>query len=125
LRRGEPIDILGDGRQMRDFTYVADAVAALKAAMPAASASAPLFNVCTGKGTTVRQLAGAIADLCKTELVAYFGPARLGEIPISIGNPQRAAEMLGFSASTALARGLALTLDWVCTEQLIEPRAVA
>lgn len=125
LRRGEPIEILGDGLQVRDFTYVADAVAALKRAMPATSASAPLFNVCTGNGITIRQLAKSIAALCGTELVAYYGPARRGEIPISIGDPSHAAETLGFSARISLAQGLAATLDAVTCGQLLETRAVA
>jgi UDP-glucose 4-epimerase len=41
LSRGEPIDIFGDGSQTRDFIFVADVVAGLLAAMPAASVEAP------------------------------------------------------------------------------------
>jgi UDP-glucose 4-epimerase len=123
LRRGEPIEIFGDGLQVRDFTYVADAVDALKRAMPLASASAPLFNVCTGNGITIRQLANSIAGLCGTELVTCYGPARRGEIPISIGDPRHAAEMLGFSARTNLAQGLASTLDAIACGQLAESSA--
>ncbi len=110
LQRGEPIEIFGDGSQVRDFTFIADAVAALRRAMPAASASAPLFNICTGRGTTVRGLAESIADLCHTELVACYGPARCAEVPVSIGDPRRAAKELGFCARASLLDGLALTL---------------
>jgi UDP-glucose 4-epimerase len=125
LRRGEPIEIFGDGTQIRDFTYVADAVSALMRAMPAASASAPLFNVCTGRGTSVRRLAETIADLCQSELVAYNRPARQGEIPISIGDPRHAAEKLGFVARTALPEWLALTFDALARRGTVETRAVA
>jgi UDP-glucose 4-epimerase len=125
LRRGEPIEIFGDGKQVRDFTYITDAVSALKRAMPAASASAPLFNICTGKGTTVRRLAEVIADLCQMELVVYHRPARLGEIPISIGDPRRAAEKLGFAARTNLAEGLALTLKAFNSPRQIKAQALA
>jgi UDP-glucose 4-epimerase len=125
LRRGKPIEIFGDGSQVRDFTYVGDAVSALMRAMPRASASAPLFNVCTGKGTTIRRLAETIADLCHTELVAYSRPARHGEIAISIGDPQRAADHLGFVARTHLSDGLARTLDAFAYDQAFKTRAVA
>src|SRR6266853_4579692 len=47
LRHGEPVEIFGDGEQVRDFTYVGDAVAALDRALSAASTSAPVFNICT------------------------------------------------------------------------------
>jgi UDP-glucose 4-epimerase len=125
LRRGEPIEIFGDGTQVRDFTYVGDAVSALMRAMPAASTSAPLFNVCTGRGTSVRQLAQSISDLCQTELVAYNRPARQAEIPISIGDPRHATEKLGFAARTPLPEGLALTLDAFARRRTVETRAVA
>jgi hypothetical protein len=50
LTRGEPVEIFGDGEQVRDFVYVGDAVSALGRAISAASTCAPVFNVCTGKG---------------------------------------------------------------------------
>jgi UDP-glucose 4-epimerase len=125
LRRGEAVEIFGDGSQVRDFTYVADAVSALMKAMPRASASAPLFNVCTGKGTTIRRLAETIAGLCHTELVAYNRAARQGDIPISIGDPGRAAEGLGFVARTHLLEGLARTRDASACGQTFKTRALA
>jgi UDP-glucose 4-epimerase len=111
LARGEPVEIFGDGQQVRDFTYVGDAVSALCRALPAASIGASVFDICTGKGTTVRALAETMADLYRTELVAYHRPARSGEVRVSIGDPRRAAEQLGFRAVTALADGLAITLN--------------
>jgi len=111
LLRGAPIEIFGDGEQTRDFTYVGDAVSALLQAMPAATASAAVFNVCTGKGTTVRSLAETMANLCGAELVLHHCPARLGEVRLSIGDPRHAAEHLRFKAQTSLADGLAITLD--------------
>ncbi len=125
LRRGEPIEIFGDGNQVRDFTYVSDAVAAAKRAMAAASPSAPVFNICTGKGTTVRRLAEMIADLCQTELMTDYRPARRGEVPVSIGDPRRAAHELGFAARTDLSEGLGLTHAALDGAHLVRTPALA
>jgi UDP-glucose 4-epimerase len=111
LARGEPVEIFGDGEQLRDFIYVTDAVTALCRAMPAAVAGAPIFNVCTGIGTSVWGLAEIIARLCGTRLLTRRAAPRRGDIPISIGDPRRAAAGLGFTAATPLAEGLRLTLD--------------
>jgi UDP-glucose 4-epimerase len=125
LANGEPIEIFGDGEQVRDFTYIGDAVSALCRALPAASTSAPVLNVCTGKGTTVRALADTMAALYGTELVVYHRPARPGEVRASIGDPRHMAEKLGFRAETPLADGLAimLNLPWRCVA--LKPRVVA
>jgi UDP-glucose 4-epimerase len=125
LRLGEPVEIFGDGEQVRDFTYVGDAVGALDRALTAASTSAPVFNICTGKGTSVRALAETMAVLYQTDITAYYRPARSGEARISVGDPRRAAERLGFKAETALADGLAITLDLPRTRFELKPRIVA
>jgi UDP-glucose 4-epimerase len=111
LLRGEPVEIFGDGQQARDFTNVRDAIRALRRAMQVPSTKASVFNVCTGKATTVRGLAQTMAGLCRSELVVHRRPARCGEVRISVGDPRRAAEQLGFTAQTALGDGLANMLD--------------
>jgi len=125
LRLGEPVEIFGNGEQVRDFTYVGDAVRALKRALTATSTSAPVFNICTGKGTSVRVLAETMAELYRTDITACYSPARSGEVPISVGDPRRAAEQLGFRAETALADGLAITLDLPSARFELKPRIVA
>jgi UDP-glucose 4-epimerase len=111
LANAAPVEIFGDGQQVRDFTYVGDAVSALCRALPAASIRAPVFNVCTGRGTTVRGLAETMAALYGVELLIDYRPARLGEVRVSVGDPHHAAETLGFRAKTQLVDGLSMTLN--------------
>ena len=111
LLRGQPVEIFGDGEQARDFTYISDAIRALRRAMCVATTSAYVFNVCTGKATSVRDLAYTMAQLCGTKLAVNHRPARCGEVRISIGDPQHAIEHLGFAAQTTLTDGLAMTFD--------------
>jgi UDP-glucose 4-epimerase len=125
LRRGEPIEIFGDGEQVRDFTFIADGIAALRRAMAIASVGAPVFNVCTGKGTTVRRLAETIAALCGNELVVDHRPRRCGEVQTSIGDPRHAAEELGFRARTELVDGLTSTLKALGSRNRVEAPVVA
>jgi UDP-glucose 4-epimerase len=125
LRLGEPVEIFGDGEQVRDFTFVGDAVGALERALSAASTNAPVFNICTGKGTGVRALAETMAELYQTDITACHSPARSGEVRVSIGDPRHAAEQLGFRAETALADGLAITLDLPRARVELKPRVVA
>jgi UDP-glucose 4-epimerase len=113
LREGRSIDIFGDGAQTRDFVYVADAVAALRAAMQRLPAGAPVFNVCTGHATTIRALADTIGALRSVRPSLSFRPPRDGEIRHSLGAPARANEALGWEAGTPLPVGLASVLDWL------------
>jgi UDP-glucose 4-epimerase len=111
LARSEPVEIFGDGQQVRDFTYVGDAISALCRALPAASIEAPVFNVCTGKGTTVDALARTMATLYRADAAVIYRPPRPSEVRVSIGDPTLAARKLGFTAKTSLTAGLVKTLD--------------
>ena len=114
---GTPVAIFGDGGQTRDFVFVADVVAALTAAMTHLMAGtmkdAPVFNVCTGKATSVRDLAAIIAELCGRAPDLRFAPARKGEIRHSCGAPEAGRAALGLAAPVPLKQGLASVLAWL------------
>jgi UDP-glucose 4-epimerase len=111
LRAGRGITIFGDGKQVRDFVYVGDVVRALMAAMAARPDGSPAFNVCTGRSTSVLELAHAIGRACSVEPAIDFHPARAGEIRVSLGNPERLAAELSVTAATTLRDGLAKILE--------------
>ena len=73
----------------------------------------------------MRDLAETMAALYRTDLVAYYRPARVGEVRVSIGDPCHAAEQLGFRAETTLTEGLSITLGGAPVRAELDPRAVA
>jgi UDP-glucose 4-epimerase len=116
MRRGAPIDIFGDGRQTRDFVFVADVVAAMLAAMRVQPMGAPVFNVCTGISISVLDLARTIAELAGTVLEANHKPRRAGEIRRSVGSPARSRTTLSLPEPVTLRSGLATVLEWLQSE---------
>jgi UDP-glucose 4-epimerase len=112
IAAGRPITVHGDGAQTRDFVFVADVVAHLLAAMRLAEGRAAyeVLNVCTGRATSVLQLARALARASGREAEIRLGPERAGDIRQSLGDPARAVATLGVRARTTLEDGLAATL---------------
>lgn len=106
------IRIFGDGRQTRDFIYVADVVTHLVSAMATLRQGARVFNVCTGHGTSITELATAISELAGVPLSVRHEPARVGDIRVSTGDPTAAIAAFGLETRTALAEGLAHTLKF-------------
>jgi UDP-glucose 4-epimerase len=112
IRAGLPITIHGDGGQTRDFVYVADVVAHLRAAMARLERdpAALVLNVCTGRATSILQLAQALGTAAGQPARIGFGPARAGDVRTSLGNPAAAIATLGIAAKTNLIDGLGATL---------------
>lgn len=110
IARHADIAIYGDGEQTRDFIFVGDVVAHLLAAMQHGGSGARVFNVCTGRGTSIRCLADLIGDIVGWRPRISFEPPRAGDIRGSIGSPARAREGLGLEAKTTVLDGLTRTL---------------
>lgn len=109
--RGEELSIFGDGGQTRDFIYVGDVVRMLLAAMSHAGARpAQVYNVCTGKRTSVRELAETVSELRGKAPRIRFAEARAGDIRTSVGDGGKAAAELGVRAEMGLRDGLEVTL---------------
>lgn len=110
MLKGLPITIYGDGMQVRDFVYVADAVKAFLAAMGSLEADRNqkhrVVNLCTGRPTTIAGLAMTIARIINRPLDSRRGEARKGDIRVSIGDPARLEQVLGLKLETSLEDGL-------------------
>lgn len=113
LAAGEPIAIHGDGGQTRDFIAVADIVRFLRAGMDRVRhrPDAVVLNACTGRATSVLDLALMLADLLGSNTTPSHAPAREGDIRASVGDPGRATALLGITATTGLRDGLLALLD--------------
>ena len=111
LSRGLPITVFGDGNQVRDFVHVSDVVRHLVEAMRIASPDAPVFNVCTGKPTSIRALAGTLRTLLGATAEIQWADARPGDIRASLGCPKAATAALGVAATVSVEDGLRNLLD--------------
>ena len=113
LARGEQARIFGDGSQTRDYVYVGDVARATVAAL---GHEGGVFNVGTGRETSVAELYELCARVAGSDLPAEHAPARLGELQRSFLDPTLAADTLGFRAMVDLEDGLRSTWDWIQKE---------
>src|SRR5262245_27258286 len=104
--------IHGDGGQTRDFVYVADAVQALVKAADAKSAVGRVYNIGTGRGTSVLDLVSTLNRLLGTDLRPQHGPARAGDIRHSCADITRARRDLGYAPTVSFEEGLKRTIAW-------------
>ena len=109
LAAGEQARIFGDGRQTRDYVYVGDVVAATLAAQ----GHPGVFNVGTGRETSVVELYELCRSVAGSDAEAVHEAARLGELQRSVLDPELAASELGFRAMVELEDGLHATWEWL------------
>jgi len=108
--RGEAPCIFGDGTQTRDFVYVDDAVAA--ALMATEDQENEIYNVGTGRQTTVLDLVEALGEVVGRKLKPRFEPPRVGEVAHIALDASKAAQKIGWHPTTRLIDGIAHTVEW-------------
>lgn len=107
---GKELVIFGDGEQTRDFVYVGDVSRAVVTACLSDEGDGRPINIATGGETSVNRLAKILVELCGSSAGIRHADSRAGEIRRSVAVVDRAKEVLGFTAETALADGLAETV---------------
>ncbi|HXH07303.1 MAG TPA: NAD-dependent epimerase/dehydratase family protein [Vicinamibacterales bacterium] len=109
---GEPVVVYGDGTQTRDFTFVADAVAATVAAGERGVAGR-VYNIGGGSQVSVNEVLALVERVVGRPIRLHREPAQKGDMRDTYADTARAREDLGFRPSVDLQTGLAAEYRWL------------
>jgi UDP-glucose 4-epimerase len=109
LREGETPKVFGDGSQTRDYVYVGDVV---RATLAAGERDGGVFNVGTGRETSVVELLELCQKIAGTSFEPEHAPPRPGELQRSVLDPSRAVDELGWRPERSLEDGLRETWEF-------------
>lgn len=113
LMRGERPTIYGDGEQTRDFTYIANVVAANLSAVETTKGIGEVMNVANGERVTLNELLTLLNKLTgREDLKADYKEVRTGDVKHSQADNSRAKECLDYRTLVSLEEGLTHTIEW-------------
>jgi UDP-glucose 4-epimerase len=110
LEEGKQPVINGDGKQTRDYVFVADVVRANMLAVDQQVAGE--FNIGTGVETDVNQIYDLVAGAADSKVKAKHGPERPGEQQTSSLNYDKAKKVLGWKPQVHLDKGITATKEF-------------
>ncbi|MEU6885801.1 NAD-dependent epimerase/dehydratase family protein [Streptomyces viridosporus] len=110
--RGEPVEIYGDGTQLRDFTHVSDVVRALMLTASVRDRGSAVLNIGTGSAVSVNEVVSMTAELTGLRPCTAYGSARIGDVRSTTADVRQAQSVLGFTARTGLREGLTTQIEW-------------
>jgi UDP-glucuronate 4-epimerase len=110
---GEPLTLFGTGEQTRDFTFVADVVAATRAAAEAPAASGEAYNVGGGSRVSVNEAIDLIGSFAGRPLEVHRLEPEKGDVRNTGADTSKARRDLGFNPMTSVAAGLEAEFEWM------------
>lgn len=120
LQAGKELTIYGDGSQTRDFVHAQDISQAIWLSIRRKGPMFGLFQIGSGKSTSILQLVRALAKMTPGKPRVIFGKSRRGEILRNYSDIRKAKRVLGFKPRTRLQNGLADTFEYF--EQMSDGR---
>jgi len=119
LKGQNPLHILGDGNQVRHYTYGGDLARGIRTAMESPKAVNEDFNVSTAASTTVLELAQAIWDKVHGDATPFryvTDPPFEHDVQLRVPDVRKAREVLGYEATTTLSQMLDEVIPWIREE---------
>jgi nucleoside-diphosphate-sugar epimerase len=111
----DPLHILGEGNQVRHYTYGGDLAKGIVTCMEAEAAHNNDFNISTPESTSVRELAEVIWRKIKGEapLTLVSDPAYEYDVQKRVPSVEKAKQVLGFECTTSLSDMLDEVIPWI------------
>jgi len=114
----KPIQVFEDGQMSRDFVYIDDIVDAITLCIGNEAAKGKVFNVGTGKGTTVIEVVNTLVNSYKIKVpVIITGEKREGDIRHNFADIKNISD-IGFVPKIDFIEGIKRFCNWVKTQQL-------
>ncbi|MCP4647016.1 MAG: NAD-dependent epimerase/dehydratase family protein, partial [bacterium] len=110
---GKQPTIYGEGEQTRDFVFVEDVVNANLLAMKTEGIGGEVFNIATGKETSVLDLWEEIKGSSGFDSGPLFAPRKEGDILRSVASIEKAKTGLDYEPKYSINEGLKKTMEWV------------
>jgi UDP-glucose 4-epimerase len=112
---GRPPVVFGDGRQSRDFCFVANVVRANLLAADAQGVAGRVFNVANGRSTDLLTLINVLNRLLGTSVQPRLEPPRVGDIRESMADISQAQKWLCYEPEVDFEEGLRRSVDYYRT----------
>jgi nucleoside-diphosphate-sugar epimerase len=119
IKGQDPLHILGDGSQVRHYTYGGDLARGIRLCMESAAARNEDFNISTDRSTTVKELATIIWRKVhgpERPLTLVSDPPFEYDVARRVPDVSKACRVLGFKATTPLEQVLDEVIPWVRAE---------
>jgi UDP-glucuronate 4-epimerase len=112
ISEGKPIPVFGDGATRRDYTYVDDIIAGVRAAMDYDATTFEAVNLGESRTVELRELISLLEKELGREAVIDRQPPQPGDVPQTFADISKARRLLGYNPQTQIEEGIKKFVAW-------------
>ena len=112
ISAGWPIPVFGDGTTRRDYTYIDDIIAGLRAAMDYDQSKYEVINLGESRTVELRELIGLLEQALGRQAEIDRQPLQPGDVPQTFADISKARRLLGYDPQTQIEKGIEKFVEW-------------
>ncbi len=112
ISAGWPIPVFGDGTTRRDYTYIDDIIAGVRAAMDYHQSKYEVINLGESRTVELRELIGLLEQALGRQAEIDRQPLQPGDVPQTFADIGKARRLLGYDPQTQIEKGIEKFVEW-------------
>ena len=112
ITEGKPIQVFGDGKSRRDYTYIDDIIQGVRAAIDYDRTMYEIFNLGESQTIELGELISLLERELDTHAIIDRQPMQPGDVPITYADISKSRELLGYNPTTKIADGIPKFVEW-------------
>lgn len=117
IDEGQPIPVFGDGTTRRDYTYIDDIIAGVRAAIDYAASDYEVFNLGESRTVELNELISLLEKNLAARAVINRQPVQPGDVPQTFADVSKARRLLGYNPQTQIEEGIKRFVEWFRDER--------
>ncbi len=113
MREGRVIDMYGDGKSLRDYTYVDDIVDGVTRAMHTSLSQAEVINLGESKAIALNELFKILEEETGIKPQLRRLPDQAGDVPVTFADVRKAGKLLGYKPGVTVREGVRRYWKWL------------
>ena len=112
ISAGKPIPVFGDGTTRRDYTYIDDIIAGVRAAIDYDQSNYEVINLGESRTVELRELISLLEQSLDQHAVLDRQPVQPGDVPLTFADITKARRLLGYRPQTQIEEGIEKFIEW-------------
>jgi UDP-glucuronate 4-epimerase len=108
----KPIPMFGDGTTRRDYTFIDDIIAGVRAAIDYDKSNYEIFNLGESQTIELKDLISLLEENLGKKAVIERLPLQPGDVPLTFADISKARELLNYNPQTKIEQGIPKFTDW-------------
>lgn len=112
IAAGKPIPVFGDGTTRRDYTYIDDIIAGVRAAIDYDQSNYEVINLGESRTVELRELISILENALGERAEIDWQPVQPGDVPQTFADITKARRLLGYNPQTQIEEGIKRFVEW-------------